>query len=107
MEIQLHTSAQNHRLYKSPGETYVYFAQAAWSQDESKVSILVTGMVTLSLAFDVRTGKEVSFDILRKEIASAISKTYGIPLNQDPVKWAATADGWSAFAKKFPGARSY
>ena len=88
-------------LYERHGETLIYFVHVYWSPDESKVAVLATGSLIFKVAFDLRNDKRLPFEDLRSAVGDSIRKAYHLPVDKDPIYWAAS-DGQFAFWKLHP-----
>lgn len=107
MELRLREGSGSRLIYKSPGEAYVYFAEAFWTKDERQVAILVVGTSSYPLAYDLSIRKLIPFDRLKNGIAEQIAKDYQRPRKDEAIDWASTNEAWDQFRRLHPTAVSY
>lgn len=105
LEVVLYANNRTRTVYKSPNDGFYSFVETCWSQDEKVVAVLITGTDSWPLAFDVRSGRELSFGQVRSQMESKIRMDYRVPSNAgDVINWAYSGDAQDQFSVKYPGA---
>ena len=82
-------------------DTIIQFVHVYWTPDESKVAVVVAGLMILHLAANVKTGSPLPFESIRQQVAKSITETYHVPAGEDPIQWA-HSDGQDEFMKRHP-----
>ena len=103
--VKLVTGHRSIIVFENRRDAIVYFVHVYWSPDESKVGVLATGMSIWNVAFDVRKGRPVPFEDVRKGFGESIREIYSVPPGKDPINWAASSDAHSEFFKLHPEVR--
>ena len=101
--IQVDLVSQNSRyqVFRSPNEAAWTFADVYWSADESLAGVVINGSVLFPLAFDVRKGRQIAFDTVRRAVEDNIRKDYRVPDGeQDVLRWTYDPDAGRQFYQK-------
>jgi len=103
--VQYVSDGRKVTLYERHRETLIHFVHVYWSRDESTVGVLGTGSLSFGVALDTKSGKERSFEQIKKDIGQSIGTTYGVPRGYDPVEWAWSDAAFAAFSTLHPEIR--
>jgi hypothetical protein len=104
-ELVLTTPKRSLVVSRSSREAVIDFVHVYWSPDETRVGIVVTGLIIWHLAVNTRTGAPIPFDAMRSDIAKSISDTYHLPSDKDSISWAGLSEAEFAFLKLHPEIR--
>ena len=87
--VELITAGRRVTLQTADRDTSIYLVHVYWAPDESKVGVVVTGLVFLEVAADLKTGATIPFELIREDAAKSIRKT-----SQVPPRWMTPFGGW-------------
>jgi len=97
--VELVTKQKRIVLYTQQREAWIEFVHVYWSPDEATVGVFAANG---ELAADVKTGRPIPFERIRKEFAQSIRDTYHLPPGEDPIDWAHLYDSQFAFLRLHP-----
>jgi hypothetical protein len=100
--VQFVSSERKITLYERRREAFVNFVHVYWSQDQTTVGVFAAGSLSFGVALDTRSGKEVAFQQVEPDIRQSIRNTYHLADADDPLQWAWSSAGATAFAKLHP-----
>src|SRR5581483_9152686 len=93
VRVVLSESAGDSTLYSRRVDTFIQFADAAWSRDGSAVAVFLCGAGPLiQIGYDLRAHRRLSFSSLRPMLVEHIREEYGVTSSNDDevLRWACT-----------------
>ena len=112
LEVELKSRDGRRVLYRTKGETIMYFAHVAWAKDGTRFALLVTGTPVIEFAYDTKSQREIPFAQMKEEMAAEIRTAYNLKQDErdnlgnplDPIQWAKSYRGHEAFFQLHPDA---
>lgn len=89
-------------MFENHQDALLSFVHVFWSEDEREVGVLLSGMNTFKLAWDVRSRREIPFESIKSRFARSIETTYRVPKGVDPFRWVGEPEAQSAFFALHP-----
>lgn len=83
-------------------DAIIYFVDVAWSQRESRVGIVASGMNYCRTGFDLESRQLTRFSEVQEIVAASIRSQYSVPSGQDAIEWAMGSYAGIAFKKAHP-----
>ena len=98
----LRSNRASYQLCDIRREAIIYFVHVAWSQNESRVGIVASGVNHCQTGFDLESSQLIQFSKVQDIVAASIRSQYSVPSEQNAIDWAMGSAAGIAFKKAHP-----
>lgn len=104
-EIDLTCGSRTTPVFRSINDAVITFVDVYWSSDESRFATLIAGSSKWTIAYDLNRRQTVPFEPMRHDLERKICADYKLSECRDPLDWAWSPEGQSAFFGGLKGDR--